>query len=312
MTVFYAYKQQTSVQISDEALEDEAESPLPSPYGNARASSGWETMLSGLIQAGFSVVGTYPMRTESRARLRAQKSNALASSVVLVCRPRPEKAPSALLSEFLQALREELPLALRELQKSNIAPVDLAQAAVGIGIKVYSSYSSVYSAKGRVVGVAEALAIINRVLDEYFEKIEAALDTPSRLAVNWFRIYGFSKSDYGHFETLVKAKNVYGEDIESIFDCEKGNARLRDLSFYYDRISSPNDSAWVALHILCSKLVKSGILETMDSLYSYEASLVSSCKNLAYTLYHICESNRWAREGELYNYFLQSCSLLRA
>ncbi|PJF34001.1 MAG: hypothetical protein CUN49_17190, partial [Candidatus Thermofonsia Clade 1 bacterium] len=123
-------------------------------------------MLSGLIQAGFSVVGTYPMRTEGRARLNAQGTNALASSVVLVCRPRPEEARLALRTEFLQALREELPLALRELQKVNIAPVDLAQAAIGAGMAVYSRYSGVIYTDGRPVDVREALTSINRILDE--------------------------------------------------------------------------------------------------------------------------------------------------
>ena len=143
-------------------------------------------MLNGLIESGFLIVGTWPMRTERSSRTVGLGTNALASSIVLVCRPRPENAPITSRRDFVNALRRELPAALREMQSGNIAPVDLAQASIGPGMAVYSRYANVLEADGRRLTVRAALQLINQVLDEYLAEVEGDLDGDSRFAVAWF------------------------------------------------------------------------------------------------------------------------------
>lgn len=189
-SIFYAYKQQ----------EEERE---------GRTSTGWETMLSAIVSAGFQIVGTWPMRTELSARSRALDSNTLASSVVLVCRPRLDDAPIATRSEFFNALDKELPAALDQLtQKGHIAPTDLAQAAIGPGMQIYSRYSRVETISGEPVSVREALAAINRAIAEYDERQEGDLDSESRFCLDWLKQHGYEEGPYGDAETLARAKDV--------------------------------------------------------------------------------------------------------
>ena len=189
-SIFYAYKQRETT-------------------SGEGASTGWDAMLSALVQAGFMIVGTWPMRTELANRLRAMDSNALASSVVLVCRPRPEGAPQATRREFLDALDAELPAALNHLtREGHIAPVDLAQAAVGPGMKVYSRYGRVETIAGETVTVREALGAINRAVAAYHRREQGNLDAPSQFCMDWLRQHGYAAGDYGDAETLSRAMNV--------------------------------------------------------------------------------------------------------
>ena len=194
-SIFYAYKQQ----------EEEKD---------GRTSTGWETMLAALVDAGFQIVGTWPMRTERANRPRAQDSNALASSVVLVCRPRPEEAPVATRRQFLDALEKDLPIALDQLTyESHIAPVDLAQAAIGPGMEVYSRYGRVETIGGDPVPVREALAAINRIIAEHDERQQGNLDSTTRFCLDWLRQHGYGEGRYGEAETLAQAKNVSVEEL---------------------------------------------------------------------------------------------------
>ena len=163
---------------------------------------------SAVIRTGFSVTGTWPMRTENSSRMRGMDSNALASSIVLVCRKRPEDAPLATRREFVAALKAELPLALAHLQSGNIAPVDLAQAAIGPGMAVYTRYAKVLDAQGNPVSVRDALALINHTLDEVLAEQEGEFDADTRWALAWFDQQGFTAGDYGVAETLSTAKNT--------------------------------------------------------------------------------------------------------
>ena len=172
------------------------------------ASTGWETFLAAVIQSGFSVTGTWPMRTELSNRMIGAGANALASSIVLVCRQRPADAPMATRREFVAALRAELPTALAHLQSGNIAPVDLAQAAIGPGMAVFTRYAKVLDAEGNPVSVREALALINQMLDEVLAEQEGDFDPDSRWALAWFEQQGFDKGENGVAETLSKAKNT--------------------------------------------------------------------------------------------------------
>ena len=189
-SIFYAYKQQ----------EEERD---------GRTSTGWDTMLSGLVNAGFQIVGTWPMRTERSARSNALTANSLASSVVLVCRPRPEDAPTATRRQFLDALEAELPQALDQLtHEGHIAPVDLVQAAIGPGMQVYSRYRRVETIGGELVPVREALANINRVIAEYDERQQGDLDPETRFCLNWLRQNGYGEGRYGQAEDLARVMNV--------------------------------------------------------------------------------------------------------
>jgi putative DNA methylase len=172
----------------------------------AVASTGWETMLEGLIQGGFSINGTWPIRTERSVRSLAIDTNALASSIVLVCRPRLETAPSATRRQFVTALKRELPDALQKLQQGNIAPVDLAQASIGPGMAIYSRYNKVLESDGTPMRVRTALQLINQMLDEYLAEQESEFDAETKFALIWFEQYTFKDGLFGEAETLSKAK----------------------------------------------------------------------------------------------------------
>ena len=213
-SVFYAYKQQ----------EEERE---------GQSSTGWETMLGALVSAGFQIVRTWPMRTEMSTRQRAHESNALASSVVLVCRPRPADAPVATRREFLDALDRELPAALDQLtREGHIAPVDLAQAAIGPGMEIYSSYRRVETIGGEPVSVREALGAVNRAISAYDQRQEGDLDSETRFCLGWLSQHGFSDGPYGEAETLAQARNVAVGELGRLLVAERGNVRLLPFSAY--------------------------------------------------------------------------------
>ena len=192
LTVYYAFKQ-----AEDEDDED---------GGAAVASTGWETMLDGLLKAGFQITATWPVRSELGNRMRGQGSNALASSIVLACRPRPDTAPITTRKDFLASLKRELPHALRNLQKGNIAPVDLAQAAIGPGMAVFSRYKKVLETDGSPMRVRTALALINQGLDEVLSELESEFDPDTRWALAWFEQHQFDEGLYGEAEVLATAK----------------------------------------------------------------------------------------------------------
>lgn len=215
-SIFYAYKQQEELR-------------------GGRASTGWQAILNAIVSAGFQIVGTWPMRTERSARTNALGTNALASSVVLVCRPRSEEAPVATRRHFLDALEKELPEALDQLtQKGHIAPTDLAQAAIGPGMQIYSRYSRVETISGQTVPVREALAAINRTIANYDERQEGDLDSKSRFCLDWLKQYGHLDGGYGEAETLARAKNIaIGtlRDLDRLVVAEGGRVRLLPIDF---------------------------------------------------------------------------------
>ena len=216
-SIFYAYKQQ----------EEERD---------GQVSTGWETMLSALVTAGFQIVGTWPIRTERSNRLRSHGSNSLASSVVLVCRPRLEDAPTTTRRQFLNALESELPKALDHLtREGHIAPVDLAQAAIGPGMQIYSRYRRVETIGGEPVPVREALTAINRVIAEYDERQQGDLDSQTRFCLDWLRQNGYNEGRYGEAEDLARAKNVSVEELRdgsSLLTATAGRVKLLPLDEY--------------------------------------------------------------------------------
>ena len=209
ITIYYAFKQSEK-------------------KGEGLTSTGWETFLDAAISVGLTITGTWPVRTERGARTLAIGTNALASSIVLVCRPRPADAPMATRREFVDALKEELPAALRTMQAGSIAPVDLAQAAIGPGMAVFSRYARVLDVSGRPLSVRDALSLINQTLEEALAEQEGDFDADTRWAVAWFEHAGFNQGEFGVAETLSKAKNtsVDGMIEAGILKAGAGKVRL--------------------------------------------------------------------------------------
>ncbi len=292
VTVYYAFRQS----------EDED--------GKGQASTGWEAFLQALISSGFAVTGTWPIRTEMSNRMVGAGTNALASSIVLVCRPRPVKAPIATRREFLAALRTELPAALTQLQRSNIAPVDLAQAAIGPGMAVYTRYSRILDAEGNPVSVGEALALINQTLDEVLAEQEGDFDADTRWAVAWFDQFGFAEGEFGIAETLSKAKNtsVDGMVEAGIVLSKAGEVRLLrpdELPENWDPRSDKRVTVWECVHHLVRAL-ETGGEEAAAELVSKLGSEAETARDLAYRLYNICERKKRAQEALSYNALVQS------
>ena len=224
-SIFYAYKQQDQ------------------EHGGT-ASTGWETMLTALVSAGFQIVGTWPVRTEMPGRARQIKSNALASSVILVCRPRPDNS-TASRQQFITELAQELPPALDALtREGHIAPVDLAQAAIGPGMKVYSKYGRVETFAGEPVTVRDALIAINQAIADYDQQEAGALDAETRFCVDWLKEHGHSGGSYGVAETLAVAKNVVIDDLRDthrLLIAERGAVRLLPLDEYGPERAMPRE-----------------------------------------------------------------------
>lgn len=289
VTVYYAFKQ----------AEDDGRD------GTGQvASTGWETMLSGLLHAGFAVVGTWPMRSERAVRSVAIGTNALASSVVLVCRPRESQAPLASRREFLSALKAELPDALRHLQHGNIAPVDLAQASIGPGMAIFSRYSKVLEADGSAMTVRTALALINQALDEVVAEQEGEFDSDTRWAITWFSEVGMNAGDYGRAELLSKAKDtsVAGMVEAGFLEAKAGKVRIKsrdELDPSWDPATDKRLTVWEMTQHLIRRL---------DDGEAAAAALVRQlganaevARDLAYRLYLICERKKWSQEGQAYN-----------
>jgi putative DNA methylase len=291
ITVYYAFKQ---------AEEDDTNDDLSTII----ISTGWETMLASLLNSGLTVDGTWPMRTERPSGVKVSV-NALASSIALVCRPRPREAPLATRRELLTALKNELPAALKNLQRGNIAPVDLAQAAIGPGMAVFSRYSKVVEADGSPMTVRTALGLINQTLDEVFAEQEGEFDADTRWAVAWFEQFGMQEGAFGVAETLSKAKNtaVQGMVEAGILSAKAGKVRLlkRDeLSDDWDPATDRRLTIWEVSQYLIRALEQhgeSGAAELLRKL----GSLGEVARDLAYRLYNICERKKWSQEALAYN-----------
>ena len=273
-------------------------------------STGWETFLDAVIRAGLAITGTWPMRTERDARSIGIGTNALASSIVLVCRKRPDDAPVATRREFVNALNTELPAALAQLQRGNIAPVDLAQAAIGPGMAVYTRYAKVLDAAGNPVSVREALALINQTLDEVLAEQEGDFDADSRWALAWFEQHGFDAGEYGVAETLSKAKNtsVGGLAEAGIVESKAGKTRLlkpAELPDDWDPARDSRLTAWEMVHHLIRVLGAGG--ETAAAVLAAKlGTQAETARELCYRLYTLCERKKRAAEALSYNGLVQS------
>ena len=290
-TIYYAYKQS----------ERGAEAGM--------TSTGWETFLDAVRAAGFSVTGTWPIRTEQPKGLRSSGKNSLASSVVLVCRSRPSDAPITTRRDFISALKTELPVALVHLQRGNVAPVDLAQAAIGPGMAVYTRYAKVLDASGGRVSVGDALKLINQTLDEVLAEQEGDFDADSRWALAWFEQHGFDAGDYGVAETLSKAKNtsVAGMVEAGILRSGAGKVRLlrpQELPPDWDPARDDRLTAWETVHHVI-RVLESGE-EAAAGLVRKLGGFAEVARELCYRLYTVCERKKRAAEALAYNGLVQS------
>ncbi len=292
VTIYYAFKQ------------SETKSAL------GTASTGWETFLAAVIRAGFELHGTWPIRTERPTGVKVAV-NALASSLVLVCQRRPSSAINLSRTEFRRKLNHDLPKVLRELERANIAPVDVAQAAIGPGMAIYSSAKAVLNPDDTPMSVREALIEINSALDEYLSQEEGDLDAESRFALTFFESYNFFERDYGDAENLAKARNLSVARVAEtgILRSVAGKVRVlkrSELGDNWDPLKDNRLCVWEATQHLIKNLEAGGEAAAASLLnqlkqVSGHGDFAANCKNLAYRLYNHCEKTKQAEEARAYN-----------
>jgi putative DNA methylase len=294
LTVYYAYKQQ------DIKTDD------------GSSSTGWHTLLDGLVSSGWEITATWPIRTEGTTRMRAMNSNTLASSIVLACRPRPENAGVITRRAFTSVLRQELPEALRAMMMGSIAPVDLAQAAIGPGISVFSRYSRVREADGSDMSVRDALLLISQTLDEVLNEQETDFDPDTRFAVRWYQSFGWGKVDSGEADTLARATSISIPQLErgGIFEARGGKARLitpAELSGNWNPDDDPHVSIWEAVARLSGIMAKDGTERVAALLPKVQVKVnLDAIKELGFLLYHDAEKKGNAEDALLFNSLISS------
>jgi len=294
LTIYYAFKQ-----------SEREHSIVNGERINTMVSTGWETMLDGLLKTDLQITGTWPLRTERDQGLKTG-TNVLASSIVLVCRRRSPEATITTRRDFINKLKGELPDAIKTLQQGNIAPVDLAQAAIGPGMSIFSRYNKVLEADGTPMGVRAALALINQVLEEYITEQEGDYDADTRWTLAWFEQYGMEEGPYGVAETLSKAKNtaVDGLVTAGIVTSKAGKVRIlsrNELPDDWDPTSDKRLTVWEVTQQIVRLLVDKGSEESAANLLRKVGALGDTAKELAYRLYTVCDRNKWAQEALVYN-----------
>lgn len=293
MTVYYAYKQQDNGK-------------------DGKTSTGWHTLLDGLIGAGWEVTATWPVRSERSGRMLSVGTNALASSIVLACRPRPNDAPTTTQRAFVQRMKAELPDALRTLMQGEIAPVDLAQAAIGPGIAVFSRYARVRSASGGDIGAREALELINRTLDEVLGEQESDFDPDTRFAVRWYRQYGWRPEHSGIADQLARTTQTSIAELQrgGIFTTAGGKGRLlsiRELDAAWDPESDSRLSIWEATLRLAALLESKGIEKVAELVAKLPAAIpLSAIKELGFLLFHEAERKGDGADAQALNALVTS------
>lgn len=285
-TIYYAFKQAESA-------------------ADGVSSTGWATFLEALLISGFSIVGTWPMRTELSNRMVGSGTNALASSIVLVCRQRSKDAAIATRREFVQALQRELPKALRELQHGNIAPVDLPQSSIGPGMAIFSRYSKVLESDGTPLKVKTALQLINSAVDEFLSEQEAQMDDWTRFAVTWFSQYGFEIGPFGDAQNVANARNVSVEGVRDAGILESGGGKVRllqinELESDWDPKTDKRITVWEVTHHLIKRLEEKGE-STAAQLLKDVGGMSEDARSLCYRLYTLCEQKKWTDEARAYN-----------
>lgn len=291
ITIYYAFKQSETTD-------------------GATTSTGWETFLEAVLRAGFVLVGTWPMRTERGARSIGIGTNSLASSVILVCQKRSNHAETISRKDFIRELRLVLPEALEAMtlgakDAAPIAPVDLAQAAIGPGMAVFSKYASIIDGSGQPMSVKTALALINKELDAFFNQGEGEMDTDTRFCLDWFAQYGWNVGDFGIADTLARAKGTSVEGVRDsgVLDAAGGKVRLLKPAEYsadWDPTTDERLPVWEGLHQLIRVFQKDGERPAAQ-LLRLLGTRQEAIRQLAYRLYTDCERKGWAEDARAYN-----------
>lgn len=279
ITVYYAFKQQDTSK-------------------DGQASTGWETLLEGMIRSGWQITATWPMRSELGNRMLSQGTNALASSIVLALRPRPDDAPRTDRRGFISALKAELPGELRKLQQGAIAPVDLPQAAIGPGMAVFSRYRAVLEDDGTTMTVRTALQRINTILDEVLTELENDFDSPTRFALTWFRQNGFASGVFGEAESIANARGISLDVLERAGILTKGGGKVTliapdDMPEEYDPATDQSISQWeVVMHL--TRLLNDQGVPAASALLGQVPSSVDTdlCRELASLLFKLAEDRK--------------------
>ena len=295
ITIYYAFKQ---AEVAKEG----------------RTSAGWASFLQAVINAGFIVDGTWPVRTEMTTSLNAIGANALASSIVLVCVKRSQDAPIATRREFILKLKKEMSSALKILQDTKIRPVDMAQASIGPGIGVFSQYAKILKDDDSEMTVRDAIARINEVRDEILSEEDAEYDSQTRFCIDWFQSFGIQQGDAGTAITMAQAYNLRIEDLESagVFLSKRGRASLIKREEMPSEWSPDTDN--ILTHWECTQHLirvlqdEHGGVEAAGTLLSKMDGKGDTALKLAHRLYHICEQKNWMQEAVGYNQLAQEFS----
>ncbi|MGJ4924379.1 DUF1156 domain-containing protein [Bradyrhizobium oligotrophicum] len=288
VTIYYAFKQ-------SEASED------------GITSAGWSTFLQAVTDCGLAIDGTWPVRTERAGGFRNKEANALASSIVLVCRRRETSALTITRADFVRALRRELPEALAEIRRAGVGPTDIQQAAIGPGIGVFTRYANVLNTDGTSMIVKDALRLVNQVREEITSSGDADYDSETRFALDWFAAKGFENGKSGDAIVMTNAVNVSlnGMNEAGFFEARGGAARLlrRDeLPDDWEPVRAGRATVWEACQHLIKRLsAEDGGIEAAAALYNCLGALAEPAHALARRLYDICEQRQWASEGRFYN-----------
>ena len=292
VTIYYAFKQSDTNE------------------GNGTHSTGWETFLEAVLRAGFALTGTWPMRTENATRMTSSDTNALASSIVLVCRQRDAAAETISRREFQRQLREHLPEALETMVggtsgQSPIAPVDLAQAAIGPGMAIYSQYAGVLNQDGTRMRIHDALVLINREITEYLTPDAGSFDADTLFCNSWFEQYGWAEGPFGEAAVLAQGKGTTVDGVAAAGIAESGAGKVRllrwaDYQAGWDPKLDTRNPVWEATHHLIRALNTQGEAAA-GALLAAMPGKAEPIRQLAYHLYTLCERKKWAEDARAYN-----------
>jgi len=296
-TIFYAFKQS---ELSEEGI----------------TSAGWASFLQAVTDSGLAVDGTWPIRSELGNRMIASGTNALASSIVLVCRHRAASATTVTRSDFLRALRREMPEAIAEIRRAGVGPTDIQQAAIGPGIGIFTRYTQVLNTDGTPLLVKDALKLINQVREEITSTGDAIYDSETRFALDWFAAKGFNKGKSGDAILMTNAVDVSldGMNAAGVFEARGGDARLlkrEELPNDWDPSEDNRATVWEACQHLIKRLTaEDGGIDAAAALYNRLGALAEPAHALARRLYDICEQKQWASEGRFYNQLHQEWAVI--
>lgn len=298
VTIYYAFKQR-------DAASSDGDSSIP----GATSSSGWETMLSSIVNAGFQITGTWPIRTEGKTRMLAQGTNALSSSIVLVCRKRPATAPTATRREFLRDLDKHLSQAIKALQESHLDPVDMAQSSIGPGMAIYSRYAKIVDQQNRPVTVRAALQLINARLDAYLND-GSSYDKATQCCVEIYKQHAFDSVAYGDIDVLTRAKNTSVDALVAlgVAHSARGQVALAKREDIYAAYKAKNaltieqkSCAWIGCQLLAQALAQDGIVDAARIYRMFSLDDAATIHELAYQLYHNADLKNWAKEAHVFN-----------